>query len=315
MISNTIHGPPVSADLLNASLRHVPDLGWSEETLNAGARDLNISSQEVSLLVPEGPIGLVHHFVRKSNQDLSSHPLLAERLHSHKKDNESNTGNEGNKSNESNESNEGKGGQTTDDQPIQSAAERLSIVSRTRLEMVVPYLEHGHWLNAMALSGLPENAEATSRLALETMDEIWCVAGDCSVDYKWYTRRAGFLPVYCATELYLLSDESNQYEETWGFLNSHVDSFFGGAAFQLNGGGVVRIKYGVTIRQRFNFRQFPFETQVLEINVQASPVFAGNGHTFTNGATHGEVILKDPTRYRYKSGHSLAPSCDYLPDW
>jgi len=84
---------------------------------------------------------------------------------------------------------------------------------------------------------------------------------------------------------------------------------------QLNGGGVVRIKYGVTIRQRFNFRQFPFETQVLEINVQASPVFAGNGHTFTNGATHGEVILKDPTRYRYKSGHSLAPSCDYLPDW
>ena len=233
MISNTIHGPPVSADLLNASLRHVPDLGWSEETLNAGARDLNISSQEVSLLVPEGPIGLVHHFVRKSNQDLSSHPLLAERLHSHKKDNESNTGNEGNKSNESNES---KGGQTTDDQPIQSAAERLSIVSRTRLEMVVPYLEHGHWLNAMALSGLPENAEATSRLALETMDEIWCVAGDCSVDYKWYTRRAGFLPVYCATELYLLSDESNQYEETWGFLNSHVDSFFGGAAFQLNGG-------------------------------------------------------------------------------
>ena len=84
---------------------------------------------------------------------------------------------------------------------------------------------------------------------------------------------------------------------------------------QMNGGGVVRIKYGVTIRQRFNFRQFPFETQVLEINVQASPVFAGNGHTFTNGATHGEVILKDPTRYRYKSGHSLAPSCDYLPDW
>ena len=183
-------------NLLESALHHVPDLGWSHETLNAAARDLHISEADVPVLVPGGPVSLVHHFVRKSNRSLSSHPLVVQ-----------------------------------EEEEEQSVSERLALVSRARLEMVVPYLDHGHWLNAMALSALPENAEETSRLALETVDEIWYVAGDRSVDYKWYTRRAGFVPVYCATELFLLTDDSTSKEETWNFLKRNVDMVFGDVNF------------------------------------------------------------------------------------
>jgi rpsU-divergently transcribed protein len=177
--------------------------------LNAGGRDLEISSDQVSLLVPEGPIGLVYHFIKQSNLSLSSHPIVREQLQMNEEDTRNSSSS------------------SISEIKIQTLPEKLEIVSRARLEMILPYVEQGHWLNAMALSALPEHAEATTRLALETVDEIWHVAGDRSVDYNWYIRRAGFMPGYYATELYLLSDESNEYEETWKFLNWHVHSLFG----------------------------------------------------------------------------------------
>jgi len=209
------------APLLDAALHHVFDLGWSDETLQAGARDINISAADVPLLVPQGPVTLVHHLIRKNNAALSSHPTVQEHLHKQKSSRDHDYG-------------ESDGEEAT---AAESVAERLSIVSRARLEMLVPYLQHGHWLNAMALGALPQNSEATARLALETVDEIWYVAGDRSVDYKWYTRRGSFVPGYCATELYLLSDESENYDETWTFLDWHVTTLFGNVDIPFNGDG------------------------------------------------------------------------------
>ena len=240
---------PTTNQLLNAALLHVPDLGWSEETLNAAARDINLSLSEISLLVPHGPIDLVHHFIRQSNASLSKHPSVLKYLQDNK---EPNTDKDPPQDTNNDTSHDTTLDTTLDTEQeeanrevqkllktknVQSVAERLNIVSKARLEMIVPYLEHGHWLNAMALSALPQNAESTSRLALETIDQIWYVAGDRSMDYKWYTRRAGLVPGYCATELYLLSDESKNYNESWEFLDWHVNSVFSGVAFQANEGG------------------------------------------------------------------------------
>jgi rpsU-divergently transcribed protein len=232
--------------LLSAALLHVPDLGWSEETLNAAARDINLSLSEISLLVPHGPIDLVHHFIRQSNESLSTDPSVLKYLQDNKEPNK-----DPNQDTNNDISHDTTLDTTLDTEQeaanrevqkllktknVQSVAERLNIVSKARLEMIVPYLEHGHWLNAMALSALPQNAESTSRLALETIDQIWYVAGDRSMDYKWYTRRAGLVPGYCATELYLLSDESKNYNESWEFLDWHVNSVFSEVAFQANEG-------------------------------------------------------------------------------
>ena len=239
---------PTTNQLLNAALLHVPDLGWSEETLNAAARDINLSLSEISLLVPHGPIDLVHHFIRQSNESLSTDPSVLKYLQDNKEPNTDKDPHQDINTNNNSDTNQNTTLDTEQEEAnrevqkllktknVQSVAERLNIVSKARLEMIVPYLEHGHWLNAMALSALPQNAESTSRLALETIDQIWYVAGDRSMDYKWYTRRAGLVPGYCATELYLLSDESKNYNESWEFLDWHVNSVFSGVAFQANEG-------------------------------------------------------------------------------
>ena len=165
--------------LLSAALLHVPDLGWSEETLNAGALDINLSTSEISCLVPHGPIELVHHFIRQSNASLSTDPSVLKYLQDNNEPNTDKAPNQDNDSNTNSDTNNDTNYDITLDteqeeanrevqkllktKNVQSVAERLNIVSKARLEMIVPYLEHGHWLNAMALSALPQNAESTSR--------------------------------------------------------------------------------------------------------------------------------------------------------
>ena len=42
----------------------------------------------------------------------------------------------------------------------------------------------------------------------ELVDDIWFYAGDRSVDFSWYTKRALLACVYKSTEFYMLQDES-----------------------------------------------------------------------------------------------------------
>ena len=200
--------------LFEAALPHVHDLGWSREALEAGAIDLSaqrehVQGNDAATIIREGvdrpPIDLVHYFIRRSNAELARDPNVIAAL--------------------SFKDQHGNADGDSDAQAL--AAGRVKTVARARLQMIAPYLDGGLWLQAMAMGALPEHAEGTGRLALETVDEIWHVAGDRSVDAKWYTRRLGLLPGYCATELFMLTDDSPGMEESWGFLEWHVDTLFG----------------------------------------------------------------------------------------
>lgn len=203
----------VTRRLFEAALPHVRDLGWSREALEAAATDLGVpetaGEEGVDVGVGVGsrrpPIDLVHYFIRRSNAELARDPDVVAML--------------------TRGAEQGDGGDSVHGQAL--VANRVKTVARARLNMLAPYLEEGHWLQAMAMGALPDHAEGTGRLALETVDEIWHVAGDRSVDAKWYTRRLGLLPGYCATELFMLTDESPDREETWHFLEWHVDALFG----------------------------------------------------------------------------------------
>ncbi len=51
----------------------------------------------------------------------------------------------------------------------------------------------------MAIKAHPSNLpDSLERLAL-MLDEIWYQAGDRSVDFNWYTKRAMLAGVYCST--------------------------------------------------------------------------------------------------------------------
>ena len=39
---------------------------------------------------------------------------------------------------------------------------------------------------------------------------------------SWYTKRIGLGAAYKATEIYMVQDESDDFEQTWEFLNNRL---------------------------------------------------------------------------------------------
>ena len=56
----------------------------------------------------------------------------------------------------------------------------------------------------------------------ELCDDIWHRAGDTSTDSNWYSKRVLLAGVYVATEVFMLQDTSEDFAETWGFLDRRL---------------------------------------------------------------------------------------------
>ena len=75
----------------------------------------------------------------------------------------------------------------------------------------------------MALGARPQYIQSTFSQLWNYADDIWVLSGDRSMDYNHYTKRALFVSVYAATELFMLSDQSDNFGETWAFLARRID--------------------------------------------------------------------------------------------
>ncbi|KAF0695264.1 Aste57867_13906 [Aphanomyces stellatus] len=106
----------------------------------------------------------------------------------------------------------------TEDLPV---TDRLKRGIQLRLQILAPFI--GVWPQAMALGALPQNAPTTVKKLAEMVDDIWVYAGDRSTDMSWYTKRAVLTGVYTSTELFMLTDQSPNYEETWRFLDRRIE--------------------------------------------------------------------------------------------
>lgn len=70
-----------------------------------------------------------------------------------------------------------------------------------RYLVVEPYL-----MKALAVMTLPQNIKSSVTELHRLSDEMWYLAGDTSVDFSWYTKRATLSAVYASTG-YTLSPE------------------------------------------------------------------------------------------------------------
>ena len=61
-----------------------------------------------------------------------------------------------------------------------------------------------------------------ARMLARTVDAIWHAAGDTSVDFSWYTKRATLAGVYTATLLFWLQDRSEGDVATLAFLDRRL---------------------------------------------------------------------------------------------
>ncbi|KAF5272775.1 hypothetical protein FQA39_LY07802 [Lamprigera yunnana] len=173
----------IKTKILESSLQYVNKLGWSKDAISAGAESIGYPGVSHGLF-PKGGADLVNHFQRTSNKKLFNH--LKKQT----------------------EETDMKGRVLVED------------AVQKRLKMIIPYLSR--WPQAVALMSMPQNVSTSLATLLTMADDICYYAGDRSVDFNWYARRVALAGVYKATELYFIQDTSQEFENSWKFLNSRM---------------------------------------------------------------------------------------------
>jgi len=177
----------IKTKILDASLAHVGQHGWTRMSLAAGAEDAGYVSL-VSGLFPNEGSDLVFHHVRSSNQKLDKW-------------------------------------MATEAEALQADGKKLKVGAFVksavveRLKMNEPYLKNDRWKEALAILAKPQNLPESVSLLQDACDDIWHRAGDKSSDMNWYSKRMLLAGVFTSTEVFMLQDTSENYQETWNFLD------------------------------------------------------------------------------------------------
>ncbi|GAQ81879.1 hypothetical protein KFL_000930250 [Klebsormidium nitens] len=172
-------------EILEAALNHVVTLGWSDAALAAGARDIGLSPAAAGVF-GRGGVELLEFFIDECNKKLAK--TVEE---------------EGSAFSEL------------------STRDKLVQAIKLRLEMQAPYVTT--WPQALALQALPQNMAAAVQKRARLVDVLWEVTGDTAVDASWYAKRGLVAAVYGATEVYMLTDFSPGFAETWKFLERRIE--------------------------------------------------------------------------------------------
>ncbi|KAI0495078.1 hypothetical protein KFK09_025225 [Dendrobium nobile] len=175
------------ARVLRAALSHVPRLGWSDSALISGARDIGVSPSIVGSF-PRKEAALVEFFMDDCLQK------LIDRIDSGEVFNEL------------------------------ILSDRLVKLIRIRLEMQVPYISK--WPQALSIQAQPMNLPTSLKQRTALVDEIWHAAGDKGSDIDWYVKRTVLGGIYSTSEVYMITDDSPEYQSTWNFLEHRIKDAF-----------------------------------------------------------------------------------------
>ncbi|ESW26559.1 hypothetical protein PHAVU_003G129500 [Phaseolus vulgaris] len=177
----------LQARVLQASLPYVIKLGWTEAALISGARDVGLSPSIVGSL-PRKEAALVEYFMDDCLQ------RLVEKIDS--------------------------------DESLKSLtpSDFISKLIRYRLEMQAPYIST--WPQALSIQAQPANVPTSFKQRAVLVDEIWHAAGDTASDIDWYAKRTILGGIYSTTEIYMLTDNSPDFRDTWAFLDARVKDAF-----------------------------------------------------------------------------------------
>ncbi len=177
--------------LLQASIQHVKTHGWSRNAICAGAVSLGYSPA-LSGLVSSGEGELVDFFMREGNEEML---------------------------------------RQVRSMPLEDmgVTDTIKCAIKARLMYMAPYIDT--WPQAMSIGLMPTNLPTTLTSIALLSDDIWHRVGDRSTDITWYTKRGLIGGVYVSTELYMLTDKSEGFANTWDFLERRLQDVFviGGA--------------------------------------------------------------------------------------
>ncbi|CAI0448150.1 unnamed protein product [Linum tenue] len=175
------------ARVLQSALRHVLTLGWTEDAMMAGARDVGVSPSIVGSF-PRKDAALVEYFMDDCLEK------LIDRIDS--------------------------GLEFSNLSP----SGRISKLIRIRLELQAPYISK--WPQALSIQAHPLNFPTSFKQRAALIDEIWHASGDDGHDIDWYVKRTVLGGIYSTTEIYMLTDSSPEFRDTWAFLDDRVRDAF-----------------------------------------------------------------------------------------
>ncbi|KAK1303032.1 hypothetical protein QJS10_CPB12g01817 [Acorus calamus] len=175
------------AHVLRASLQHVGRFGWTELAMISGAKDVGVSPSIVGS-IPRKEAALVEFFMDDCLE------RLLDRIYS------------------------------GEDLKNLVLSDRLAKLIRVRLEMQAPYISK--WPQALSIQAQPMNIPTSFKQRAILVDEIWHAAGDEASDLDWYVKRTVLGGIYSTTEVYMLTDHSPEFRDTWKFLDQRIKDAF-----------------------------------------------------------------------------------------
>ncbi|XP_058108665.1 uncharacterized protein LOC131251750 [Magnolia sinica] len=175
------------ARVLQAALRHVVKLGWGEAALISGARDVGLSPSVVGSFARK-EAALIEYFMDDCLQK------LIDRI------------------------------DEEEDLTNLILSKRLAKLIRIRLEMQAPYISK--WPQALSIQAQPPNITTSFKQRAMLVDEIWHAAGDHASDIDWYVKRTVLGGIYSTSEVYMVTDHSPEFRDTWSFLDRRIKDAF-----------------------------------------------------------------------------------------
>ena len=169
-------------ELVAAMLVHVPFDGWGTPALRAAADDCGIDADMARRLVPSD-IAAISIFSRQADKQMTESLAALTPAPSGK-----------------------------------TAIIKAAILCR--LENATPHREAIS--QALKILANPRHGASASKLLYGTVDRMWRMAGDSSVDLSFYTKRATLSGVYSATVLYWLAAPDADPAKIEAFLNRRL---------------------------------------------------------------------------------------------
>lgn len=173
------------ARLLEVFPAHAARAGWTDAAFAAAAAEVGLSEGEAALACPRGAFDLFDAFAERADQAMLD--ALAEL-----------------------------------DLPGMRIRDKVRAAVQRRLLVQAPYKEAARAMTR-ALAR-PDRAPEAGRLLWRTADRIWRALGDTSTDENFYSKRAILSGVLASTYARWFSDDSEDSQPTWAFLDDRIEN-------------------------------------------------------------------------------------------
>lgn len=169
--------------LLQAALIHVPFEGWSDKLLTVAEQELGLDKGLARLAFPRGASDMIDLLATGQDQKMIA--------------------------------------ACPDDKLSRlKIREKITLLVRSRIEAEADIRESAR--NAVTYLALPMNSAVGLKILYRTVDLMWKTINDPSTDFNYYTKRLTLAAVYSSCLLYWLNDESENYTDTWDFLDRRI---------------------------------------------------------------------------------------------